>query len=231
MGRIIFVLLHLITILKLTLIERGDHLCTCVSTRMLHLCPLVVVVIEGIANTHHLAENPIKQSPLRVVSMGEETDATAILPIRHSVNGVGRLLTVAFSKPVGDKDQFPAETNYHVLLQNLAAAAVLLTAAATICLRRPHNLQNSGHGADGWHRGAGNGAADSGRLLGNGCNGRSGRLSSNWCLLGSRGKGNRGALVRARTGRRTHAALLGVVVHVVEGAGGALPCFCRHLGG
>jgi hypothetical protein len=82
---------------------------------------------------------------------------------------------------------------------------VLLTVAATICLRRPHNLQNSGHGADGWHRGAGhprgagNGAADSGRLLGNGCNGRSGWLSSNWCLLGSRGKGTRSALVRART--------------------------------
>jgi len=132
MGRIIFVLLlHLITILKLTLVERGDHLRMCVSTRVLHLCPLVVVVIEGVANTHHLAENPIKQSPLRDVSMGEETYATAILPIRHPVNGVGRLLAEAFSKPVGDKDLFLAETNYHVLLQNLAAAAVLLTAAAT----------------------------------------------------------------------------------------------------
>ena len=76
MGRIIFVLLlHLITILKLTLIERGDHLRTCVSTCVLHLCLLVVVVIEGIANTHHLAENPIKQSPLCDVSTGEETDA------------------------------------------------------------------------------------------------------------------------------------------------------------
>jgi hypothetical protein len=32
---------------------------------------------------------------------------------------------------------------------------VLLKAAATICPRRPHNLQNSGHGADGWRRGAG----------------------------------------------------------------------------
>jgi hypothetical protein len=110
---------------------------------------------------------------------------------------------------------------------------VLLTVAATICLRHPHNLQNSGHGADGWHRGAGhprgagNGAAESGRLL----VGRSGRLSSNWCLLGTRGKGNRGALVRAQTGQRTHAALLGAVVRVVEGAGGALPCFCQHLGG
>ena len=168
MGSIIFVLLlHLITILKLTLVERGDHLRTCVSTRVLHLCPLVVVVIEGVANTHHLAENPIKQSPLRDVSTGEETYATAILTIRHPVNGVGRHLAVAFSKPVGDKDLFPAETKYHVLHQNLlAAAAVLLTAAATICLRRPHNLQHSGHGADGWHRGAGNGAADSGRLLG-----------------------------------------------------------------
>ena len=62
MGRIIFVLLHLITILKLTLVERGDHLRKCVSTRVLHLCPLVVVVIKGIANTHHMAENPIKQS-------------------------------------------------------------------------------------------------------------------------------------------------------------------------
>jgi hypothetical protein len=59
---IIFVLLHLITILKLTLVERGEHLRTCVSTRVLHLCPLVVVVIKGIVNTHHLAENPIKQS-------------------------------------------------------------------------------------------------------------------------------------------------------------------------
>jgi len=175
-----------------------------------------VVVIEGVANTHHLAENPIKQSPLRNVSTGEETDATAILPISHPVNGVGRLLAVAASKPVGDKDLFPAETKYHVLHQNLlAAAAVLLTAAATICLRRPHNLQHSGHGADGWHhpaghprgadagwhrgaghpRGAGNGAADSGRLL----VGRSGRLCSNWCLLGTRGKDNSGALVRART--------------------------------
>jgi hypothetical protein len=105
---------------------------------MIHLCPLVVVVIEGVANTHHLAENPIKQSPLRDVSTGEETNATAILPIRHPVNGVGRLLAVASSKPVGDKDLFPAETNYHVLLQNLlAAAAVLLTAAATICLAVP----------------------------------------------------------------------------------------------
>ena len=131
-GRIIFVLLNLITIL---IVEWGDHLRTCVSTRMLHLCPLVVVVIEGVANTHHLAENPIKQSPLRDVSTGEETDATAILPISHPVNGVGRLLAVASSKPVGDKDLFPAETNYHVLHQNLlAAAAVLLAAAATICL-------------------------------------------------------------------------------------------------
>jgi len=81
MGRFIFVLLlHLITILKLTLVEWGDHLSTCVSTRVLHLCPLVVVVIEGVANTHHLAENPIKQSSLRDVSTGEETDATAICP-------------------------------------------------------------------------------------------------------------------------------------------------------
>ena len=179
---------------KTTCIERGDHLRTCVSTRVLHLFLLVVVVIEGIANTHHLAENPIKQSPLLDVSTGEETDATAILPIRHPVVGVGRLLAVAFSKPVGDKDLFPAEMNYHILLQNLlAAAAVLLTATATIRLRRPRNLQNSSHGADGWHHhGVDNGAADSGRLLGDGCNGRSGRLSSNWCLLGSRGKGNRG---------------------------------------
>ena len=61
MGRIIFVLLlHLITILKLTLVERGDHLRMCVSTCVLHHCPLVVAVIEGVANTHHLAENPIK---------------------------------------------------------------------------------------------------------------------------------------------------------------------------
>jgi len=76
MGRIIFVLiLHLITILKLTLVERGDHLRTCVFTCVLHLCPLIVVVIEGVANTHHLAENPIKQSPLRDVGTGEETDA------------------------------------------------------------------------------------------------------------------------------------------------------------
>ncbi len=63
MGRIIFVLLNLITIVKLTLVERGDHLRTCVSTRVIHLCPLVVVVIECVANTHHLAEDPIKQSP------------------------------------------------------------------------------------------------------------------------------------------------------------------------
>ena len=127
---------------KTTCIERGDHLRTCVSTRVLHLFLLVVVVIEGIANTHHLAENPIKQSPLRNVSTRGETDATAILPISHPVNGVCRLLAVAASKPVGDKDLFPAETNYHVLHQNLlAAAAVLLAAAATICLRRPHNLQ------------------------------------------------------------------------------------------
>ena len=168
---------------------------------MLHLCLLIVVVIEGVANTHHLAENPIKQSPLCEVSTGEETDAAAILPIRHPVNGVGRLLAVAFSKHVGDKDLFLEEMNYHVLLQNLlAAAAVLLTVAATIRLRRPHNLLNSGRGVDGWHRGAGNGAADSGRLLGDGCNGRSGWLSSNWCLLGSRGKGNRGALVMTRMG-------------------------------
>ncbi len=105
MGRMIFVVLNLITILlKLTLVERGDHQCTCVSTHVLHLCPLVAVVIEGVANTHHLAENPIKQSPLCNVSTGEETDTTAILPIRHPVNGVGRLLAVAFSKPVGDKD-------------------------------------------------------------------------------------------------------------------------------
>jgi hypothetical protein len=33
------------------MVEWGDHLRTCVSTRMLHLCPLVVVVIEGVANT------------------------------------------------------------------------------------------------------------------------------------------------------------------------------------
>jgi hypothetical protein len=124
---IFVLLLHLITILKLTLVEQGDHLRTCVSTRVLHICPLVVVVIEGIANTHHqLAENPIKQSPLRDVSTGEETDATAILPIHHPGNGVGRLLAVAFSKPVGDKDLFLAETNYHVLLQNLLAAAAVL---------------------------------------------------------------------------------------------------------
>ena len=72
---------------------------------------------------------------------------TAILPIRHPVNGVGRLLALAFSKPVGDKDLFLAETNYHVLLQNLlAAAAVHLTAAATIRLCRPKNLQNSWSG-------------------------------------------------------------------------------------
>ena len=75
---------------------------------------------------------PHQTTPLRDVSTGEETDATAILPISHPVNGVGRLLAVAFSKSVGDKDLFPAETNYHVLLQNLlAAAAVHLTAAAT----------------------------------------------------------------------------------------------------
>jgi len=43
---------------------------------------------------------------------------TAILPIPHPVNGVGRLRALAFSKPVGDKDLFLAETNYHVLLQN-----------------------------------------------------------------------------------------------------------------
>jgi hypothetical protein len=79
-GRIILVLLNLITILN---VEWGDHLCTCVSTRVLHLCPLVVVVIKGVANTLHLAENPIKQSPLRDVSTGEETDTTAILPIRN----------------------------------------------------------------------------------------------------------------------------------------------------
>ena len=41
----------------------GDHLHTCVSTCVLHLCPLVVVVIEGVANTHHLAENPINNPP------------------------------------------------------------------------------------------------------------------------------------------------------------------------
>ncbi len=82
----------------------------------IHTCAsLFVVIIEGVANTHHLAENPIKQSPLRDVSTGEETDVTAILPIRHPVNGAGPLLAVAFSKPVGDKDLFPAETNYHVL--------------------------------------------------------------------------------------------------------------------
>jgi len=73
-----------------------------------------------------------KQSPLREVSTGEETDVTAILPIRHPVN-------------------------------DLAAAAVLLTAAVTIRLRHPHNLQNSGHGADGWHCGAGNGRLAMGR--------------------------------------------------------------------
>ena len=132
MGIIIFVIPNLFTILKLTLVEQGDHLRKCVSTCVLHLCPLVVVVIKGVANTHHLAENPTKQSPLRDVSTGEETDAKAILPIPHPVNNVGRLLAVAFSKSVGDKDLFPAETNYHVLLQNLlAAAAVHLTAAAT----------------------------------------------------------------------------------------------------
>ncbi len=77
------------------LLERGDHLRTGVSTVVLNLCPLVFVVVKGIADTYDLAENSIKQSPLHDQSTGEETDVAAILPIRHPVDGVGRLLTIA----------------------------------------------------------------------------------------------------------------------------------------
>jgi hypothetical protein len=77
------------------LVEWGDHLHTGVSTVVLNLCPLVVVIVEGIADTYDLAENSIKQSPLCNQSTGEETNAAAILPIRHPVDGVGHLLTIA----------------------------------------------------------------------------------------------------------------------------------------
>jgi hypothetical protein len=151
--------------------------------------------------------------------MGEETNAAAILPIHHPVDGVGRLLTMAAPKPVGHKNLFPAEANDHVLLQNLTAAAVLLTAAATIRLCRPHNLQYHVHGADGGHRGAVgvHGGRRGHSFLG------AGRQSSNLCLLG---RGNRG------TCDRSVLSLPGIVVRVAPSAGGAIPCgFGRHFGG
>jgi len=127
---------------KLTQIEGGDDLHGSISARAPYLGPLVFVVVRLIANLDDLTKHSVKYPPLRNVGTRKKANAATILPVRHPVDGVRRLLLESLPQLVGNKNLFPPETNDHILRKHLTTAnLVFVTIPSTIRPRRPHNIQ------------------------------------------------------------------------------------------
>ena len=93
---------------------------------------------------HHLTQHPIPKTRLHEIRSGEETNAAAINAVRHPVDGQCRLLLhLTFpGDVVRHKDLLLANTDDQVLLQDIAAARVLLTVLPAIDTSSPNNVQN-----------------------------------------------------------------------------------------
>ena len=137
---------------RLTHIEGGDDLHTCVSARVPYLGPLVLVVIILVPNPDDLTDNSVIYPPLRNVGTRKKANAATILPIRHPVDGVGRLLLFSLPQLVGNENLFPPETNDHILLKHLTANLVVVATPSAIPTSCPHNIQYQAHGADSGSR-------------------------------------------------------------------------------